>query len=466
MSNTKRRFFPFLFLFFYLSLIAVQAQESSPYSRFGIGLTGDNNFAPSASMGGLGGAYRAPDGYNFNNPASLSAIVLTTFEAGVEGFSINRKSQGQTSKIGGADFKYVAVSFPVTKFWGTGVGLIPFSGKDYFISDTVRSNGQKGLAEYEGTGGLYNFYWGNGFKWKAFSLGVNIAYLFGNISNDALAFPLTESGGVDFASYSSWSTKSLQVKSFYWNAGFQYTNDFKYGANKEKAIRLTVGLAGNPTFKVGDRSVIDEALYSVDTRNLASKTRFQSIGDYFGDLLVNNPDDVDTLKYNKGVSAPLKIPGYFQVGFTLADSTHWTVGMDFRYQPWSQYQGFENNSSSVLYNSWRVGLGGEYLHKTTSNANFFAKLKYRAGVYYKRNNIQVASTPIDEFGINVGFGIPIRRKLYDEYGSRTVLIHSFHLGVEAGSRGTQTNNLIKENFFRLRLGINFNDNWFVKRKYY
>ena len=58
------------------------AQEASPYSRYGIGSLGDYNFVQSASMGGLGTAYRAPEGISFVNPASYTALSMTSFEAG------------------------------------------------------------------------------------------------------------------------------------------------------------------------------------------------------------------------------------------------------------------------------------------------------------------------------------------------------------------------------------------------
>lgn len=463
MFRHKSGLLPLLATLFCLTQVAVLAQETSPYSRFGIGLVGDNNFIQNSSIGGLGASYRSEKSYNFNNPASLSAMGYITLESGMDGYSINRKTSLASSRVSGANFNYLSVTFPVTKFWSTAAGLIPFSQKDYYVSDTFVSNGQRGIAEYEGTGGLYNFYWGNGFIWKDFSIGFNIAYLFGNINNNVLSYPLSENGNPDLASFAAWSSKSVEVKSFYWNAGIQYHKLLK--KDSASRVKMIIGLSGNPKFKVGERSAISETLYSVDSRNLISKSEYQSIGDYFEDLLVNNDFDIDTLKENKNQKLAVTIPGYIQTGISFTDGIHWTVGADFRYQPWSQYQGFENNSSSVLYNSWRVGVGGEYLHRALRDNNFFSKITYRGGFYYKRNNIEVASKPIDEFGINVGFGVPVNFKFYTDYGSYTRLLPAINFGVEAGSRGSLSNGLIRENFVRFKFGLNLYTGWATKRKY-
>lgn len=456
----------FRFLLLLMLPLALEAQESSPYSRYGLGLLNDFNFVPSNSMGGLGAAFRAPEGISFSNPASISAINLTTLELGVYGYTMNRKTENASATSGKANLNYLSLGFPVGKRWAMAGGLIPFSRQDNFGLDTVDFNGNTGKIENESEGGLYNFYWGNAYKIKDFSLGVNIAYLFGSISNNTVTFPLDAGGLPDVNSFTAWDNNTLRVKSFYWNAGVQYHKKFFYGkAENKKQLKLTVGLSGNPKFKIGDRSGRDESLYMVDSRNLAFKGEAQSYGDFFGDLIINSPQDFDTVSIANDISTAITIPGYIQTGFTLSDSIKWLIGFDFRYQPWSQYQGYREEATATLQNSWRVGFGGEFLPNAKSDAKFFSKLKYRAGFSYQRTNIQVVGTPVNEFGINVGFGIPMLKRIYDEYNTR-IMIYAFHLGIEAGSRGTVTNNLIRENFVRFRLGINLNDKWFMKRKYY
>ena len=62
-------------------------------------------------------------------------------------------------------------------------------------------------------------------------------------------------------------------------------------------------------------------------------------------------------------------------------------------------------------------------------------------------------TPIDDFGISFGLGLPLKR------------LSTINMGFEFGKRGTLQNNLIQENYFNLRVGLSLTDmNWFIQRK--
>lgn len=440
------------------------AQESTPYAQYGLGLLGNNDYVPSSSMGGLGAAYKSPDAMNYNNPATLSGITLTSFEVGASGTFGSRKTNTGSSKIGSAGLEYVSMSFPVIKkYWGMGAGLLPFSTKNSYSRDSVSFGDEHGIIHNENNGNLYNFFWSNGFSYKNYSLGFNVGYLFGNLSNNALTYALRD-GIVDGYGYGAWKNSTLVARGFTYNFGAQYNRVFRYGENDKKQLKLTIGVAGAPKQKLGKKSSFDDLLLTVDSRYLGAKSESESFKDYMNDLHALYPLIFDTLSIKSNANTDVHIPGYVQAGFTLADSIRWMVGFDYKYQPWSQYSGY-GISGNTLQNSWRVGLGGEFLPSIGSDAKFFSKLKYRLGFNYQQTNIQIASTPINEFGINVGFGIPIIIRLYDEYNTR-MYVYAFNLSFEAGSRGTLKNDLIRENYGRIKLGINLNNAWFQKRKYY
>ena len=42
---------------------------------------------------------------------------------------------------------------------------------------------------------------------------------------------------------------------------------------------------------------------------------------------------------------------------------------------------------------------------------------------------------------------------------------NLNVGFELGTRGINSESLIKENFWALRIGLSLNDLWFIKRKY-
>ena len=42
---------------------------------------------------------------------------------------------------------------------------------------------------------------------------------------------------------------------------------------------------------------------------------------------------------------------------------------------------------------------------------------------------------------------------------------NLNVGFEFGSRGINSESLVKESFWALRIGLSLNDLWFIKRKY-
>lgn len=461
-----------LILCLFISSFGLFGQEASPYSRFGIGSIGDYNFVQSASMGGLGTAYRAAEGVSFINPASYSAISMTSFEAAVNISMDKLKTSTLKDSRGTGGLNYVALSFPVKHNIGISVGLIPLSKKDYLLTDTsafAGTDGENLAKEFEGSGGINHLYFGAGYKYKGFSIGANFSYVFGKLNNNSFAYPLNEDGIADPLSSTTWKSSELQAKGIYYNLGAQYRINLK-GYAKESGkdtIRMTIGVSGNPSIKMGKLSTLNEGTYTFNTSQFYGnlpRGETQGIKDYISESL--NYVYVDTIKQNEGQKTQVKIPGVFNFGLNIDQGIHWQAGFDFRYQPWKNYQGYENNGASALQNSWRIGLGGEILPDPTFKGKFGSKIKYRAGVSYGQTAIIANNTSINEFSANIGFGIPINNTISNDEGYLfKVASYSFNLGLEAGFRGTTKNDLLQENFFRFKFGFSFNDRWFVRRKF-
>ena len=109
----------------------------------------------------------------------------------------------------------------------------------------------------------------------------------------------------------------------------------------------------------------------------------------------------------------------------------------------------------------RVSLGLQFVHnaKATGLNNYHKRVVYRAGVRYNQSAIELKSTPLVEYAASVGVGLPV---------GRNFLLQNFsmvNIGVEFGQRGSVSNGLIKEQFFRATIGFTMNDRWFVKPKF-
>ncbi|MCP4120412.1 MAG: hypothetical protein GY751_01520 [Bacteroidetes bacterium] len=466
-----------------------EGQESTIYSRYGLGLLRTNNFIPSRSMGGLGASFRSTEGVNFANPASYASLNLIAFEGGLTGVVNKVSSDFGSGRTGNVNLSYLNFAIPVKKdIWVSTIGIIPFSEKNYLVADTSDLSGPSSLANiFEGNGSIYTVYWGNGFKYKDFSIGFNLGYNFGNVGTTTLTTPLDDEGFVDNAAYSSFERSSLKTRGVYWNIGAQYSiplSEKPIDKKSTKKLRLDVGIAYNASYNTGNNSKLTQSSYTIYNSLLALKNDTESYTDFLDDLIVTAAaaenqgilgSDIDTFKAPVSQSVNLRMPMNVNAGFIFVrrvrEVDYWKAGFDFKWTPWSDYEGIQSSDGGLLANSWRVAAGGEILPIANGKSGkikskFLGQLKYRAGFYYERSPVIVGSTNIDEFGINFGIAIPIRLRVVNEEGFLSYRgVHAFSLGFEVGQRGTKSAALVKDNFVRINLGISLNDKWFVKRKY-
>ena len=92
---------------------------NSPYTRFGIGELNSTGFIKSTGFGGFGIGVRDPLTINLQNPASLSSLILTTYETGMNIDMRRIESSSLSENKSNLGFSYLAMAFPViAKKWG------------------------------------------------------------------------------------------------------------------------------------------------------------------------------------------------------------------------------------------------------------------------------------------------------------------------------------------------------------
>ena len=77
-------FFIFLSAFLLLGVHRSQAQENSPYSRYGLGDLIPQQNILNRAMGGISTAYADYSTVNFANPASYAELKITSFDIGLD----------------------------------------------------------------------------------------------------------------------------------------------------------------------------------------------------------------------------------------------------------------------------------------------------------------------------------------------------------------------------------------------
>lgn len=397
-----------------LAAPSISAQETSPYSKFGYGILGDNASSSQLQMGSTGYAEHSGRQVNAMNPAAYASTDSMTFlfDLGVSVDRYWRNDNTGKQKDWGGGISYITMQFPVAKNVGMSVGLVPFSSVGYAFGSTVTG----GYSSHQGSGGINQLYLGAAWSpVKGLSVGVNAGYLFGNIGNDVYATTSTGIGAV--------FEQVMEIQDYRFRLGAQYAR----AINRHNTV--TVGL----TFDPG--------------KSLLGKTY--------------------VLKYLQGSSAApdTVAPGVVKLNnkFSLAPSWGFGVAwdhdsrihaeLDITYQPWknAKYSQIENFSSTRLDNRLRIGLGGSY--QPNPRGSYFKRVTYRAGGYYNRDYMMVGDNHVKDWSLSCGVGLPTSQ-------SKTLI----NLGFQYLNRSASPASLVNEKYFNITLGVNFNATWFFHRQ--
>ncbi|HOY39036.1 MAG: hypothetical protein KBB11_05195 [Bacteroidales bacterium] len=416
-------------LFLITAAYLAEAQNSSPYSRYGLGDLNSRSFGPSRAMGGTAAAFSSGRNLNVVNPASIASVdsMCFIFEFGLEsGIRYFKTTNPDLSALSNdTKLSYLAFGFPVTRWWASSIGIMPFSSVGYSIRSSDSTFNVPKYYYYEGSGGINQVYWGNAFlPFRNFRIGVNAYYLFGmqNRSNSVI---FSDDSG---AYVNVLEENIVYVNDFCFSAGLQY--DFALGSKSKLSLGAVFSYPNN-----------------LNSRRDVLVTNSLSVG---------SSSTVDTI-YNEDnqrgtVSMPLSAGGGLLYNF----DDKLKLAFDYNMQNWSDAKFF--NQSDSLGNSNCFRFGAEYLPAGPSRATskYSQRVAYRFGAFYNNTYINFATygEQIADFGISFGFGLPLNR-------SKT----SFNISIELGQRGTTRNSLVRETYANLGVNLTLSDVWFIKRKF-
>ncbi|HMG66930.1 MAG TPA: hypothetical protein VK588_04555 [Chitinophagaceae bacterium] len=432
----------------------LSAQDNSPYSRYGLGdITPSTNIV-NRGMGGFSAAYADPLSINFNNPASYAAFVSyyeqnakksasgrVLFDVGLNFDNHTLREGNSPNKFTSSNalFSYMQLGIPVKKNWGLNFGLRQISRISYKIDQNERLVDpitglpiDSALTEFSGDGGAFLATAGTGIAIKNFSIGVNFGYLFGKkeyatkrtFINDTVAY-----------NNSNHSTKT-SFGNIYTNAGIQYK------INISKKLLLRLGAYGNLQQDIrAEEDVLRETF-----------TRTQS-----GDI------QLDSVFEQKGIKGKIIYPSGYGMGFVLEKKpdlqnnkySGWLLGLDYVQNNWSDYR-FYGVADSVR-NNWEIRFGGQI--RPEPKKNYFSNVSYRGGFVIGQDYIHVENK-LPVWGLSFGMALPLANYNRLAGGQASVV----NVSLEYTKRGNN-DNLLKENLFRLSVGLSLTDLWFVKRKY-
>lgn len=402
-----------------MGAVAANAQSStnSPYTRYGLGELSDQAFAHNAAMGGIGYALRSSEQINVMNPASYSAVdsLSFMFDIGMGLKSSNYQENGYKTNAKNASFDYLAMQFRLHPRVGFAVGFTPYSNVGYKFSRTsdIENSDDVTLTNtFYGDGGLQQIFGGIGFKvLDNLSIGANVGYLYGEIDYQTLA--TLSNGGDQTTTYNN-----ISINSYIANFGLQYTQKLS------KTDKVTLGLVYG----------LGHDLKSTETKGIQVTD-----GSSYSELTE------ETIKDSYG------IPSTFGAGLTWQHKQNLTVGADYTLQ---QFENVKYDNSTDFYkNRTRIGAGIEYM-PSLYGRNYLSRIRYRAGAYYSSSYMKLPEYDgPKEWGVSAGFGLPLHL-----FQRNTVLsITGQYVRVLPSVKG-----MLSENRFVLKLGLTFNEHWFMK----
>lgn len=397
------------------------AQNNRQYSMYGYGLLNDRATSMQRQMGSIGYAMHSGRQINVMNPASYAAVDSLTFlfDMGADMTVLWQQEDGKKETSFGGGLDYITMQFPIWKYIGASIGLVPYSYVGYAFGSKI----QHGAMTNQGEGGINQAYIGIAGTYAGFSIGANVAYSFGNIINDVFSSPET-SGQTLFEHV-------MQIRDWDFVIGAQYSHSI----TRDETINL--GLTFSPK-----KSIHGQTWATIQETTHDSKA-----------------DTVAYMNMGGNYFTPLSIGA--GVGISHERVSRWMIEFDVTYQEWSKakysplyaladpdnlvFQGMNFN------NRTRFALGGEFVPKI--RGNYMQRVAYRAGLYYNNDYLNIQGNKIKEFGVTAGLG-------FNTPEGKTMI----NLGFEWKHRKATPNSLITENFFNITVGVNFNELWFWQRK--
>lgn len=420
-----------------------QGGINSPFTRFGIGDIASEAPMFLQQMGGISTSFI--DGYhiNFDNPASLGYLSSTAFDIATEFKRSTISDENNTSNQWSGNLSYLSFAFPLQNSlndlfsrekkkltWGMGFGLLPNSTVSYSISNPdFISNGQQFTRNFSGQGGSWKAVWDNSVRYKEFSLGASLGWLFGNIEY---------SRNIEFTNeitaFNNSSARSYSMRGFYSKVGFSYLKllnkaEMTDNIGREAPNTLAIGLTYKPQIGINTESTVED----INTNFI---------------LII-----VDTLNFATALPGTGTLPAELAFGATYSHQNKYAIGFDFKRIFWSKYRN-EANVEAPFEDTYRFAIGGYYRPNFEDN-NILNRTMYKWGFYTEQDPRSIQGERISTYGITVGAGLPLiwQRK-----------ISKVDIGLDFGKRSVS--NILKENFVRVTFGFTFNEaDWFIKRKY-
>ncbi len=384
------------------------AQGGSNYSIFGIGDIYSNGTAFYESLGGTSIAVPSDYAINLSNPALWAKNVTTRLQAGYR-FNQNviyNQNNSLFQNNGKVDGLFGIFALDTSNGLDMSFGIYPYSSVNYLTntSSLVKLDTLKVLSQtnFQGSGGLTNAYVGFAVNIiNDLSFGASIFATFGVIQNQI--------------------TTSFPGNSFQSSTNYRNDEFIGYG------FRAGIFYSGIENLGLG-------AYIESHPNLIVSSSLYYTYSALSQDTLITCPDSKVKLPDSYGFGASYTLGKFlFASDLSLQDFT----GFNYNQNTKAQYK-----------KSMQLTLGMSRLGNKSINARFFDRSNYNIGFGFRELYTSVEGNNINEYFGSVGM---------DMHVVGTAIIN---LAFTLGSRGLNTENLVKEWFGRLTVDLSIGESWF------
>jgi hypothetical protein len=395
----------------------------SPYSFGGIGDIRPQATIENQAMGGLS-MYTDSIHVNLRNPAAFGKLRLVAFTAAGGHKEVKLKDFTNEESSSVTSLEYISLALPLSPKFGAGFGVMPYTALGYNIfSETTNATQDTVLNQFSGEGGLNKVFLSAGYEiTKNLHVGGTVNFSFGNLQYQSVQ-------SIDGVQYGTINTRESEVSGYDFNFGATYTPRIKgkYTLFTSLTVNTQANLVSSNSERLGSFSL-----------NTGQEIEVR---------------DVDLEPANLR-NTELKIPTTTTLGLGFGRDKKWFLGAEYSLQGLSSFRNDFIDPENVAYEDANtIRVGGYFVPDYASFTSYLKRITYRAGARTSRTGLVVNDKSIHDFGITFGLGIPVGGGF-----------SNMNLGFEYGKRGTTVANLIEETYFKVSVGLSFNDKWFQKRK--
>lgn len=426
-----------------------RAQVNSPYSRYGFGTMADRATGFNKGMGGVALGFHDGRQINTSNPASYAYVdsLSALFDIGFSVQHANYKMSKVQQNAQNASFDYFAFQFRGAKNLGVTLAVLPITNINYNFSSSSEllkeNDDYSTVYSFSGEGGLHKATLGLGWRpFKPLSIGVNGAFVWGDYTH-TMNMTFNQS-----TVYNMQRKYTADISTYAVDFGLQY--NMKFGKKDGMTLGVTYGLG---------HEVNNTAYRFTNTLN-SSVTVAQT---------------VDT------IHKAFELPQTVGVGLTYYHNNKLRIGTDFILEKWSdaKFPSQDMNSTTggtayttstnQLNDMWKIAAGLDYCPNKESS-KFFQHNIYRVGAFYSHSyaKTDITNTVTDkpyELGVTAGIGIPINnRNIWHNIPCINISAQWVHTVIPYLSASSMQKATLRENYFRLCIGLTFNERWFYKWK--